>query len=529
MTLPILPTVVRLPAILSIIACLGLQPKAQALDNRDPFVIMRGGAGDQMDSRSYRGMMWEGSMAQWPSPEAYDRARYFDLTQHVPIPPAPPALGEPLPPALSPGFARSLAPDFAREIFYGGYVIAESLGKLTPKEASRVVAYRDTRRQLLTEIRAKLAELSGATPAARQAGLAELAARQDGRLQALADEAEALRDEFAWVQQVFRIKIVLPAGPFRLEQTEDGARMTVQKSGPAPGNIAELPLMFSAAYFYAGLSTEQRLLLEETGYGPVDDGGGFSFLPATARLTLPASLPPSLAEKISTFARQKESLKSELRDAIVHDDSFLNSTRTRRLAELATRQAPRWAALEALAEEIRVGLAAVGASGEVEDPGLPAELVQRIGQFNARKVEARRELLNRLRQLRSEHPDASYDIVRQGDGLAIAAADANARPAPGLAEFNANQARLYTAFAAESEVLRRDVQRYLDASPQRGTRTVDQLAGDFARAYAARENRDRYRDYSRAVLEPGLSAAQRRLLYQSALADPETSNGPSQP
>ena len=51
--------------------------------------------------------------------------------------------------------------------------------------------------------------------------------------------------------------------------------------------------------------------------------------------------------------------------------------------------------------------------------------------------------------------------------------------------------------------LRRDIQDYLERSPQRGTRTVDQLAGDFARAYAARENGDRDRDYTRAVLEPG--------------------------
>ena len=110
-------------------------------------------------------------------------------------------------------------------------------------------------------------------------------------------------------------------------------------------------------------------------------------------------------------------------------------------------------------------------------------------------------------------------MIEQGDGTA----------GIDLLEINAGQARHYTAFAAESEILRRDIQRYLDSSPQRGTRTVDQLAGDFAKAYAAREIRDHYRDYSRAVLEPGLSAAQRRLLFQAAVTELEKTDGSNQP
>ena len=534
---------VRFAAIMFIAIFLGLRATAQP-DSRDPFVIMRGGAGEQMTASS--GDMIRGVTEGLSSDQrdiyfpAYDQARYFDLAQMLFVPPVPPALGDALPSGWNAGFSSSLAPVYARETFYGGYVLLSRLNKLSTKEMERIAAYRSARQQLVDEIRAKFAELAGATPAVRQAGLAELAVRQDSRLRALADEAEAIRSDLAWVNSIFRIRITLPPGPFRLDQSEQSQQLTILGAGKARVAVPELPRLFASAYFHAGLSTEQRLLLTEIAYGQavgtkkdgqagrVADTAGFFFLPATACIRLPTGLPPALEEKIHAFAREKESLKSELRSAVLRDDYFFVSTRTRRLAALAEQQAPRFAALEARAEEIRVELAGRGAYDQPEDPALPADLTQRMGSFNARKVEVRRELLNRLRQFQTEYRTYAFNIERKGDGLAIMQVG-DWPAADGLAEFNASQARHYTAFAAESEILRRDIQRYLDSSPQRGTRTVDQLAGDFAKAYAAREIRDHYRDYSRAVLEPGLSAAQRRLLFQAAVTELEKTDGSNQP
>jgi hypothetical protein len=504
-------------------------------DGRDPFVIMRGDTGNQMmASGDYvrgvtEGMSSDERNIYFP---AYDQARYYDMTQMLLVPPVPPALGDVLSGAYGGGFLsvsgggfdRSPWADYERETFYGSYAVLARLNKLSAKETERIAAYRSTRQQLLKEIRTKFEALTGATPAERTAGLAELAAQQDTRLRALAGEEEAIRSDLAWVYSVFGFRIALRGRVFHFDPS-----------------VSESPRLFSGAYFYAGLSTEQRLLLTEIAYGQavgmkidgqygkVADSAGFYFLPATSCFPLPANLPPALKAKIDAFAKEKESLKTELRAAVLQEDYFFTSTRTKRLAALAGQQAPRFAALDALAEEIRVGLAGLGFPHQPGnlDLDLPADLTQRLESFNARKVEVRRELLNRLRQFRTEYRTYGFDIKRKGDGLAIM--QAGDQPAvDGLADFNASQARQYTAFAAESEILRRDIQRYLESSPQRATRTVDQLAGDFAKAYAARGIRDRYRDYARAVLEPGLSAMQRRLLFQSVIAEMEN-GGPLQP
>ena len=446
------------------------------------------------------------------------------INQRLAFPPPPPALGEELPVAGPAGSVRSPAAEFDRELFYGAYSILLGRNQLSAQDTGRISAYRARRLELLQELQTKFAALAGAAPAARAAALAELARQQEGRLQSLAAEAEAIRDDLAWTGSSYEFNLALRAGGFRF--AEPGGKFLG---------------MFFAAYFNAGLSTEQRLLLTELAYEqlagargekpkpPADGSAYFSFLPATARIRLPANLPPDLAAKIQAFAGEKERLKSELRSAVMDVDYFFVGHRTKRFTTLAGEQAPRFAALDALAEEIRIGLAGCGYPDLPGAPDLPAELTQRVGNFYARKVEVQRELLNRLRTLAGEIPSARFAIARQGDGLAIVQTAVGAKPAPGLAEFNAGLARRYTAFASESALLRRDIQHYTETVPNRATRTVDQLAADFATAYAAQENWNRYRDYARAVLEPGLSAAQRRLLFQAAAAELDQAGRQPQP
>jgi len=419
------------------------------------------------------------------------------------------------------GFASGVAPNIDHETFYAAYTFEASAGELSAKDNKRVAAYLEASRQLLDEIQAKFQELGSAAPAVRAAGLAQLAAQQDGRLRALAGDAEAIR-----LALVSSIHYFDPALFERRGRSSDASTRTT------------LELLFAAS-FYAGLSTEQRLLLPEIAFEQASPlrkevqgwtkGSGFFFLPATARIQPPADLPPALEEKIRTFVREKENLKSELRRAALRDDHFFSWKRSRQLTALAEQQAPRFAALDTLAEEIRVELTGLGFPDQTESLALPSDLTERVGSFYARKAEARRKLLTRLRELRSEYPAGKFEIVRQGDGLAIVQSSADPKAEASLAEFNASQARRYTAFARESEILRRDIQHRLASNPQRSARTVDQLAADFARAYAVRENGDRYRDYTHAVLEPGLSPAQRRLLFQAATAELEQTGRSIQP
>ncbi|HVU22818.1 MAG TPA: hypothetical protein VHE13_01760 [Opitutus sp.] len=475
----------------------------------DPFVQMRTNTGEEM-------------MRNLPDQEfRYDGT----LNAHwgiggVPlfVPPPAPLLGAESsgPPG---GFWGLPGTDCALEIFYGGYAILASEHKLSRADIARVAAYRRARARLFIEIKASIDQLAGTAPAVRRAALTELATKQAARLRELQSEAGALWKAFSWAGSTFGYDIQVVTG------------------APGPEPDAAQSELFLAAYFFDGLSIDQRELLLEMAYKRVlasphedaDQPTDLFFLPAPARLQLPADLPPAIASRVREFIQQKNVLQADLRRAIHQPHFVLTSTRTRRLAELAEKQAPGFAALASLADEIRVGLADLGFPEQPGDLSLPAGLTQRVGRFYAQKVQLRRELLNRLWSLRNEFIGAKFELVHQGDGLAIAQSGSSGPPAKLLETFNARQAHEYTALAAESAGLRREIEAYLANHPGGQLRSVDQLAADFVTAYQARENANRFRGYQRAVLEPGLSPAQRRLMFSAALTAANMAPDAAQP
>ena len=498
---------------------LGLVATAQnATSNTDPFEQMRTNAGEEIWGR-FRTDNWNGGVSPY-NPFGTDISDHFS-TRVIIIPPLPPTLGEELPLGGFAGSGNLPATHLSREIFYGPYATLVGRNQVTAKESSRVYAYQGARDSLVREIEKRLEELHDAPPAARRTALVELASQQDTRMQALEAEAEAIRRELESVDAKYYF-----IGPPRFGKTR------------FDGSIEESLRLIKAVYDFTGLSPEQRQLLPEIAYDrgrqekpekPASkgvQGDLIFFLPGTARLRLPPLLTPSLETKIQSFIAAKEDLKTELRNAVLQDNDFSANQRAQRLTALAAAQAPRFAALDTLAEEIRAELAAYGWFDQSGQSDLPADLTQRVGDFYARKVKAQREVLARLRELRTEFPRAQFDIARQGAGLAIVRIGPNPKSVAGLAEFNASLASRYTAFANESEILRHDIQRYTESNPNRVARTVDQLAADFARAYSARANWNRYRRYFQAVLEPGLSPVQRRLLFQSAAEELDQTGRP---
>ncbi|MEO6005252.1 MAG: hypothetical protein ABIZ04_09670 [Opitutus sp.] len=504
---------------------------AQGYESGDPLVERTINHGEQM-----------------MGPSNYFSSRYYDFNNRgnsgleyyfpsVPtlyLPPLPPVIGGEMMGSWGASGSSGFAAGIDRQTFYSAYTFLASLNELTAKDDGRVAVYHKQGLPLLDEIRGKLEALAGAPPAARALGLSELARQQDSRLQALAADAEAIRVTLVGSRQDFDVAALAGSKQDFNVANLGGRALRLDRPGRET-----LQLLFAAS-FYAGLSSEQRRLLPEIACGPAaagpwknseewSSGTDFFFLPATARIRPPADLPAALEGKIRAFVREKESLKSELQKAVLKNGFFFMSKRRRFLAELAEQQAPRLAALEPLAEEIRVGLAAIGFPDQLGGSSLPADLTERVGHYYARKVEARRDLASRLRELRSEFPTATIAIARHGEGLAITSSPLSSEAEASLAKFNAQQAERYTAFARESEILRREIEQRLANSPQRSTRTVDQLAADFAKAYAARENRERSRDYIRAVLEPGLSPAQRRLLFQATTAELEQAGASLQP
>jgi len=205
--------------------------------------------------------------------------------------------------------------------------------------------------------------------------------------------------------------------------------------------------------------------------------------------------------------------------------------RTQTYARLAEEQAGRFATLDTLAEEIRPGLAGVPYPDEPAQPNLPADLTHRVGDALARKAVLSRELLNRLKEFRQELPADKIELVPRGGALAIAITpirstsphdkpardDAIAR----LQVLNADYSRQFAALTAEINTLRTEIQRVHDASDQTTSLDVEQVAADFEKSYEVRRNWDRFHDYYVAVIQPGLSPEQRRLLFNGALDDLE--------
>lgn len=465
------------------VVSLGFAALAQSIDQ---FQQMRTNQGEEMrrSGNSNSPFGYQGGGVQYDSgfpdaPRWYSRR--FEASYH---PPLPPALGDDLPYARMTGAVYLPAAEFSREVFYGPYAALVARHGVSAALAQRVSAYRNHRDAQLRDINTRFDELRDATPAVWTARLAELARQQDGGLRALAAEAESIRNDLA---------------------------------GQYPRSLVE------AQYQYPGLSIEQRLLLPEIAYGTAvltseeaPPGTYLYFLPATARIKLPANLDEALQAKIQAFAREKEELKSDLRTAVVREEYRFSFHREQRLAEFARAQAPRFAALEALAEDIRLGLARYNSPDQPEPPALPTDLAERVTDFQRRKVELQREFAGRLRRLRAEYPQEHFATARQGDALVIVQTGGGAKPLRDVTEFNASLAERCTTLARDTEALRRDIQHYAETHPKQVAGDVDQVATQFAKAYVARQTWSAYRDYFRAVLQPGLSPAQRRVVFQAA-------------
>lgn len=404
------------------------------------------------------------------------------------FPAPPPILEDELPaaPAVRDPIWTELAP-FTNEIFYAPLSTRLSSGELSRRLRPRLDAYRAKRDEALAALRIALAAPD------RTDALARLAATQAATLDELATTADELRRE-------------LPRGSFLVAEADWNAHRNWRlgnpksKRSPQEALYDEFSVLRAALYYQPGLSLAQRQLLREIvietgealGDRPAATANAFEpeeivfFLPHGSRLRLPAPLPPELSADLAAFTAAKTALRRELRAALVELDRAGDSKRERQLQELAARQAPQFAALEPLAERIRVALAALPASTAATPPGVPPELARRIDAY----LRAKAEVQSAARGTRA-----------------------------GLADFEqSNRARL-AELAAEARAIRDEVARLSAAAPPGSApKTVDGLLADFTASFQRQQRLALYRDYRTAVLAPGLAPAQRQLLFDAALA-----------
>ncbi len=432
------------------------------------------------------------------------------------------------------GVRRFVAPEelavHVGEFFYPALGTRLSRKTLSQELAARLKSYIDARLALLDELKARLEALKNADAASRERELRTFAPMQAAALAALERDAERIRDELV------RGGLLKSSADWNDERDwhlgDKNLSAVVQPR-------AEARVVRATAYYQPGLTVEQRGLVrelalqleEQTRAGPrrpaITDPTWVFFSPATARWHLPPGLSPALKDLFGRFYHDREVLKREMRETINAQDSASEGARTRAFADLAASQAPRILTLERLADEIRQQLATLPPAPPPRLTHLPPALVQ----LNTVVKDEQRYLTagltermiksiitsNRLqlsggpdeiRQSMQEHAAkidearklAETDYRQENVARYAALEQHRAELLRGLDEFAATQIEPDTGKHPDSAQLLRN----LDAS----NNAFDALGRDEVI----------YKDYRIAMLEPGLSAAQRRLLFNAALA-----------
>ncbi|HEX2101476.1 MAG TPA: hypothetical protein VHF69_12470, partial [Candidatus Synoicihabitans sp.] len=286
-----------------------------------------------------------------------------------------------------------------------------------------IEAYREKRDAAVAALRERIESSRTLEPAARAAGLSAFAREQAPVLAALEAEAEQIRDR-------------LTHGDFFTQGSDwnDSRRWRLGDDMQWESNVDEFRVMRAAVYYQRGLTLDQRNLLREMALelgtllrnplGEIDLRGpppAFAFSPMPASLRLPADLPEALVAKMNRYRDEKEVLKRELRDELyARDRTWFASRRISALRALGERRAPRFAALEDLAESIRRDLQDVpGITPRINTPGLPAELHARIEHYLEAKASLQDALTQKLNALRAELPFDRIEFARVGGGYGI--------------------------------------------------------------------------------------------------------------
>jgi hypothetical protein len=463
------------------------------------------------------------------------------VPQFVFFPPVPPPLESEIP-VLAPYDTGPPAPPeleaFVGETFYPLFGARLALEDLPRPLRERIVAYRLAKIGLQEALRAQILGLMDVDPNVRGKQLVAFANQQAPKILELEATAEQLRADLRPVHVLgLQVEGIEPGG--HLSRKVHPVRET---PADAAGLARESEAITGAAFFQEGLPLPQRRLLLEAaaelqakinpGFGTTGIAPGMRiifFSPEASRIPIPGDLQEPLKGTVSEYLASKDALKAELRDALAATDSAPADARKETLAQLSSAQESRIARVEALAEEIRLGLAAVpNPQGPPALAPIPPELASRISDYRRHKV----ELLRTLRALlvapsprgeaahnpKTEQADAGAGTLAwMHDGSTRTEIETNELRVS-VAEFDHRQNELIAALNTEEAGIRTSLAEYVrSAGGLLDSKSVNDLLRDFEAARQRQELLDRYRDYQAAVLLPGLSPAQRRILFDAAI------------
>jgi hypothetical protein len=423
------------------------------------------------------------------------------LMRYGPIlfPPEPPALGAPMSTATPAGDPPPPPPTELASYLSDSFYAALSLHLTSPDPQQQPSAgqralldlYREDKAALQAELVATIDTLRDADAATRLRTLTDFAAQQTPRIARLEIVAEQLRHD-----------LVPPDLRLNFESVA-----TVNDLAAWPAGVLR-----AAAFLQDGLSSAQRRLLREaatesatkaSGVTPGSAGPLF-FAPEPARASLPANASATLSAHAAAYASEKSALKNELAAVLVTVDP---AARSKALSALAEKQAPRFATLETAAESIRRDWAAESDPAQPPDlPQVPPELEARIVAYRREKLDLQKALLARVGDVqRSAAPNAAPVQVQEKIRRAIAA-------------FTGENAARYAALDRSKDAIRSDLARLSSATASTANSSADVLLRRFSASMQQWETWRNYHYYQIAVLQPGLSPEQRRLLFDHALS-----------
>ena len=465
-----------------------------------------------------------------------DRVPFPDTTprimERVPIffPPNPPPLDRPAPRGVPPGGRYPAPPELAayvNEFFYPPLGTRLATRKLNDKLRARLDAYRAAKLALQNELRAELDRLRAAEPEARIEALSALARRQNPKLAKLENTAEQLRRDLVSGENNWSA----------LRQWHLGDK---QRRGFSPLEIAQV--MRAYAFYNHHLLPAQRRLLREIAIELVFAAENTAaataaqpflfFPPEPARVLLPEDLSADVAAKVAAYQTKKSALKKELYDAVHASDGaaflFLRGHPVKALAE---KQSSRLAELDTLAEEIRRGLTQMPPPRQERSP-LPLNLDARVAALVASYQSAQSEgvgkieaILARSKELpmqasyRFESETLKFVVVptrgargggRSGKSMLPRIEAARAEISSVADEYGRRIADLLN----ERESIRLAIGETLNLTkPEESNRALLAALRIANQKYAE----STFSEYRIAVLEPGLSPPQRRLLFDGVM------------
>jgi len=419
--------------------------------------------------------------------------------------------------------------DYVNEIFYAPLSTHLANHDLSDELGRRLDAYRNTKLALQDELRAELEKIPDNDAPTRQRALEAFARQQTPHLAALEQQAESLRADLA-------------TDDVNWSALREWTLGEANTRGDSPAEISGV--MRAAAFYQKGLSAGQRRLLREIAIEiamAADSTASAQavqpflfFPPEPARVLLPEELPAEVAAQVAAYQTKKSALKKELYDAVyAQDRALLGLLRTSGLKSLAGRQAARLAELDALADQIRSGLAQLPQpSRAVGSSPLPESLTRRIAAVLDSRATLQKETIAKAEEIRrriaGQPLQLSYGF--EHDGLKFIVVPRRAiRSQPSeatrtlidsvqteMAAVADDYGRRFADIANESESIRADATALL-GDP--GPKVVDTALAGAARVAALRDSEAAYRDYRLAVFEPGLSPEQRRLLFDAAIKE----------